>query len=800
MLNRKLLRDLAKSKWQYIAIGLMVALGIIFFNASYAAYVNLVSSYEASYAKLNFEDFGITFNAAPERVVDRVRRAPGIKAVEGRLIEDVALELPGSQRTRMLVGRLITVPPDRDISVNRLKLIRGTFLKSRTAREILIEGSFAKHHKLQPGDYVEAVRATSRIRLRVAGIVQSDEYLYVVRSKQELMAVPDTFGVMFVSRDVLGSLVGKRGLINDIRATVESPGKLDVAMRYAKEALKQYRPEDPVARIDQPSYQMLMQDVQGFQAYAVLFPAFFLSVAAVAVYSLLLRMVHQQRPTIGLLRSLGFSQGAIARHYLAIALLVAAASSVVGSVAGIWMAGWTSRMYMSQLQVPEVLILPRPAVILTGIFIGVITCGIAGLVPARLTMKIKPAEAMRPVLPTFGKGSIQLDRLFPKLPLLWRIPLRNISRQPRRTISTIFGIVAGVALMMTAKGLLDSSTVAIDEMISGAYKYDLRLDFMRPQSHSVVNRVASWPGVVRAEGIVEAPVEMRHGSKTYSAMISGLQEDAQLYSLRDAKGVHVNLPAEGAVFGSTLRKRLDLEPGDVVEIWLPEQFSKEKSSKRQVRVAGFNQEAIGTVAYMRQSELVRLLRKDMELPPNAVAGVIVMVDPKFQADVRERLYDLPYAGSVLSVPEIRKLVTGMLQTMQTFVWIMELFGVALAFAMVFNMVSINVLERSSEVATLRTIGISRRQITWMIGTENMAVALIGVVLGLPIGRWFVEQFWKAAQTEDQQDLFTFTIVVLPETYAIAAIAVLITALISQYPSLRMLARLNLAQATKERSS
>jgi putative ABC transport system permease protein len=262
----------------------------------------------------------------------------------------------------------------------------------------------------------------------------------------------------------------------------------------------------------------------------------------------------------------------------------------------------------------------------------------------------------------------------------------------------------------------------------------------------------------------------------------------------------MQMPSTGAIFGSTLRKRLHLEVGDLVELWIPEQFSKEESSRRYVRVAGFNQEAIGTVAYMRQSELGRLFRKDMELPPNAVSGAIVMVQPKFHNEVRDRLYDVPYAGSVLSVPEIKKLVQTMMQTMRTFVWIMELFGVALAFAMVFNMVSINILERSSEVATLRTIGISRSQISLMIGAENMIVAFIGAVLGLPIGRWFVEQFWKASQTEEQQDLFTFTIVVLPETYVIAGVAVLVTALVSQWPSLRMLAKLNLAQATKERSS
>lgn len=799
ILNRKLLRDLAKAKWQYIAIGTMVVLGVMFFNAAYAAYVNLYSSYQSSYKSLHFEDFGVTFNAAPSRVVERIRRIPGIAAAEGRLVEDVALELPSAAKKKKLVGRFISIPTDRTPRVDQLKLLRGTLLHSSTRREILLEASFAKYHSLKPGGEVIAVWGSSRVPLRIAGIVQSDEYLYVVRSKQELMAVPDTFGVMFVSPDVLGSLVGKSDQINDIRATVADPSRLQPIMRLTTSALNAYKPQDPVARVDQPSYQMLMQDVNGFQAYAVMFPAFFLSVAAVAVYTLLLRMVHQQRPVIGLLRSLGFSRGAVVRHYLGIALVVGLISSIGGTITGVLMARWTSASYMGQLQVPVIEIIPRLPVLIGGVLIGVATCGFAGLFPARMASKIKPAEAMRPVMPTFGKGSVQLDRLIPHARLLWRIPLRNVFRQPKRTLSTVFGVIAGVALMMTAKGLLDSSEVAIDQLVSGSYKYDLRLDFIRAQSHSVVSRVQSWPGVLRAEGVLELPVDMRHGTKTYSGMISGQQSGSLLHTLKDANGRQVRPVAGAAIFGQTLKKRLDLEIGDLVEITVPEQFTKENSTKRQVRVCGFAEEAIGTIAYMRQQDLGSLFRKDMELPPNPISGVVVRAATNYQPEVRDRLYDMTDAGSVLSVPEIRALIGNMLNTMRSFVWIMELFGAALAFAMVFNMVTINVLERSSEVATLRTIGVSRRQVAWMIGAENMIVALVGVALGLPIGRVFVEQFWKASQTPEQEDLFTFTMIILPETYVIAALAILIVALVSQFPSLRFINRINLAQATKERS-
>ncbi|MCB8932802.1 MAG: ABC transporter permease [Chthonomonadaceae bacterium] len=800
LLWRKLTREMVRAKWQMLAIGAMVALGVAFFNAAYAAYLNLDGSYQRSFEALAFEDFSVRFHAAPRRVAERVAAVPGVDHVEGRLVEDVGLELPGRAGARKLVGRLISIPVDRELRVDRLMLLEGSMLRPSDRRGVLLEASFAQHHRLRPGSEVEAVWGASRVRLRVSGVVQSAEYLYVVRSKHELMAVPDTFGVMFVSEDVLGSLVGKRGLVNEVHGTLEHGTDGATVLRQVKRALAAYGADDPVARADQPSTQMLTQDVQGFQAYAVLFPAFFLSVAAVAVYSLLLRSVHQERGVIGLLRSLGFSRRAVVWHYLAGSMAVGFVGALVGDLAGVWLAKWTSLGYMGFLQVPVKEVVPRWAVLAVGLAIGVATGAVGAFFPARHASRIQPAEAMRPLHPGFGARTVRLDALWPGAPLLWRVPFRNVFRQPRRTLSTLFGIVAGIALMMTAKGILDSSETAIESFVTGSYRYDLRLDFVRPQSGTAVGRVRAWPGVVRAEGVLELPVEMRHGQFAYSAMVSGQSAAAGLHRMRDAQGNAIPLPREGAVFGQTLRRRLDLERGDLVELALPEYAVEGTPRWRTVRVAGFNDEAIGTVAALPRDEVWRMFRDELELPANAVSGIVVRVDPKFADQVRSRLLDLPEAGSVLSIPEIRGMLDSMMGTFRLFVGIMELFGVALALAMIFNMVSVNVLERGPEIATLRTIGVSRRQVALMVGAENLIVALIGIAVGLPFGRWFVGWFWLAAQTQEQQDLFTFTITVLPETYVASGLAILLAVAVSQLPALRALGRLDLAQATKERAT
>lgn len=798
-LTRKLLRDVAKSGWQYTSVGVMVALGVAFLIGAYSVYENLKSSYATSYDRLLLEDFGVKFRTGPERLAEQVWRVGSIEAVEGRLVKDAAIDLPGP-RKRMAAARLVGLPAGRHPSVNQLRAVEGRPVVAAGMREALVEASFASHHNLHPGSEVTVVYRESEVRLRVAGIVQSCEYLYVVRSKQELFAVPESFGVLFVPQDVLASLLKVPGQINELRFRLQEGSNRAAVMAAVRSTLSEYEPEAPIPREDQPSYQMLEQDVQGFQTYAVLFPLLFLSVAAVATYSVLTRVVHVQRPVIGLLRSLGFSSWSVTWHYMAGTAAIGAAASVVGAALGVPLGSVLSRLYMSQLQVPYETIEPRWTAIATGIAVGLLTCVVSGIGPALAASRIPPAEAMRPLSPTFGRRSLRLDQLIPRAPLTAKIPLRNVFRQPKRTVSTLIGVVAGLCLMMTASGLLDSMEIAMSELMRGAFRCDLRVDFVPGQTEAVLTKIRSWRGVNWAEAVLELPVELRHGGREYSALLSGVPSDSRLRELRDSNGRRVRVVGSGAVVGPTIKKKLDLEIGDTIELKLPEEFAKETTGKKLVRVAGFTSEAIGTQAYLPLAEVQRLFSAELGLPANAVTGVQLLTNPEVEGPIRRKLESLSNTASVLSVAQLRAMVNDLMNVSRRFVVIMQAFGLILGFAVIFNMVTVNVLERSPEAATMRTLGVSNAAVAAMVFAENFIVVAIGVAIGLPVGRQFVHFFWQAAQTEQQQELITFEIAIRPTTYWIAAGLVFLIAALSQVPALRYLSRLNLAHAVKERST
>jgi len=131
-----------------------------------------------------------------------------------------------------------------------------------------------------------------------------------------------------------------------------------------------------------------------------------------------------------------------------------------------------------------------------------------------------------------------------------------------------------------------------------------------------------------------------------------------------------------------------------------------------------------------------------------------------------------------------------------FVGIMLVFGAAMAFALIFNAMTVNIAERSREVATLLAVGTKRSTVSRLITAENLIVAVAGIPFGLVAGYYLSAFFWGSFES----DMFAFDLYVRPATFAFAGLAIVVVALISGWPGLRALRRLHIPTVVKERSS
>lgn len=115
----------------------------------------------------------------------------------------------------------------------------------------------------------------------------------------------------------------------------------------------------------------------------------------------------------------------------------------------------------------------------------------------------------------------------------------------------------------------------------------------------------------------------------------------------------------------------------------------------------------------------------------------------------------------------------------------------------FNTISMNIIERESEIATMRMLGMGTGRIAWLVTQENLWLSAVGLVVGLPFGKWLCESFVLASQTEDQQELFSFTATILPDTYLLAAAVVIGSTLLAQIFPLRRVSKVDLCGIVKK---
>ena len=768
-------------------MAVVIFLGVAFFGASFLGYRNLKTSYDYTYETLRFADFTVTVVEAPDEALEELGSISGVKAVTGRMNRDIALTLSGDEAQKVL-ARVISLPSDSRAGVNDVKIDEGAYFEEGDTAALLVEKGFAQYHDLRPEDVVHLAAGGQETSFRIAGTVVSPEYIWPARSRQELLVSPETFGVLFVPQDAVPGLMGGP-FINEFCFLVDEDADRDTVIAEVESALEPYAVTDVVAREDQPSNAALSMDLQEFGEMAEVFPLLFLVVGALATYILLTRIVCKQRSQIGLMRAVGYSRRKVLLHYLSFALIIGVLGAVPGTLAGYLLSEAVTNLYVGFLNIPYTRIemgWVEWLAIEEGLLLGILPCVIAGIIPARAAARLIPAEAMRTPPPAAGRRLL-VERVLPFLARLSapkKIPLRNVFRNRRRSLYTVIGITFGISLILVSAAFIDSVDHLMSLQFDRIQQYDAQINFAQPQSAAVADEVSGWDETERVEPILQVPARLEYGDETYSTLLVGLPNDCELYGVYSVAGDRVAVDKEGVLLSEGLRKTLGVDVGDVVGVQSPYAVS-------QLEVVGFVRQSLGGFGYVSLPQGQAIAGEE-----GVVSGLMLDVEPEYLDSIRDRAYAVPGTASVELTAETYDKVNELMGFLRGMMWVMLGFGAAMALAIVFTVVTINVLERSREVATMRTMGEGRRRIAAMITIENMILGLAGLLPGIALGYALALFFFRLIQG----DMFSFSLVIFPRTYALTAGIVILIMLLSQLPSIRQVNRLDLARVIKEQVS
>lgn len=778
------MRDFAASRWLFLAVATVIMLGVAVFGASAMGYQNLKSSYDYSYKTLLFDDFTIKVMEAPAETIDKVKAIPGVEAVAGRLNTDIPLAIPGDEANRVLV-RAITMPSGSRPAVNDVKVEEGSYFQAGEDEVLLVERSFAEYHELKPDDMVSLTVDDREVTFKVAGTVTSPEYIWPAKSRQELLVSPESFGVIFIPEETLASLRGNSA-INEFCVIVGEKADRATIIAEAEAILEPYGIMEVIPSEEQPSNAALGLDIQEMGNMAQVYPLLFLVVGALVTYILLARIVLNQRSQIGLMRAVGYSRREVLTHYLSFALIIGVVGAVAGTLAGYLLSWGVTGVYASALGLPFAKAEVEWLVIGEGLLLGIVSCVAAGILPAYAASRLHPADAMRTPAPRAGR-KLPLERVFPffnRLPHVWKIPLRNVRRSRRRSLYTIMGVALGVSLILVSITIIESINSFMSFQFGQIQRYDAQVTFAQSQPVTLVGEVRNSEEFTVVEPVLQVPVRLEHEGRAYTTMAVGLSHNAELYGLYSTDGDRVSVSDEGILLSGALRKTLDVEVGDIIAVRSPSAF-------REVEVAGFVKQPLGAFTYVTLEQA-----QELNGGEPIISGLMLGVEPQQMDSLRQEAYQIPGVASVELTEETEAAVGERMSFNSNMVLILFGFGVALSFAIVFTTVTISILERRREIATMRTLGESKGGIASMLIVENMVLGLAGVILGIPLGYMLSAYFFSLLQT----DMLSYSMVLSFRTYLLTAGVVILIILVSQIPSTRYVNRLDLSMVIKEQAS
>lgn len=781
-LNRKLLRDLAALKGQSLAIGVVIAAGVMTLLVFLITLEALQTAKRKFYQESSFAELFADLKRAPNSVGERLQALPGVAQVETRIRAPIRLEIDGFSDP--IRGDVVSIPDGAQPVLNRLYLREGRLPEAGRWNEIAISEPFAQAHNLRPGDRLRGIIRGSYEELVVSGIALSPEFIYQ-SAPSDLLPDYERYAVLWMNRKGLANAFAMDGAFNNVVLTVEPGIDLNRTIALVDRILERYGGIGAYSREDQLSHRFLSQEIDLLRARAIILPSIFLGVSAFLLHVLMGRIIQTQREQVAVLKAFGYRNAEIGMHYGCLTALIVLIGAAVGTVVAFWAAGKLVAIFAEYFSFPEIEIWMHMETVLLAAGVAGGAAAVGTWAAVRRAVKLPPAEAMRPPPPEkFRFGIVEKTFVWRMIGQPTRIILRNMSRRPVRTGLSVIGIGLSGALLVVGSYQFN----AVDSMIDTQYRLMMAMDvdvtLTEVTSASAVSELRHVPGALYVEAYRSVPVRLRSGPVEYRTAILGTEERPQLRRLLDGSGNYVSLPETGLVLTSYLADYLRIGVGQTLTVEVLEGHRKMVD----VPLVAVVDEPVGIGVYMRREALNRLM---LEGP--AISGAWMLMDPVEQEWLVARLWEMPRVAGVSLISQAEGNIREYMDEMiLVFMGILLVLAGSIAFAVVYNNARITLAERTRELATLRVLGFTKGEVLWILVGEIVLITGLAIPIGWGAGILFSLAVNKVIET----DLFRIPFVLSREPFGFSAAGVIVSTILALLLMIGRVDRLDMVEALK----
>lgn len=525
-------------------------------------------------------------------------------------------------------------------------------------------------------------------------------------------------------------------------------------------------------------------DTERMDALARVFPFMFFLVAALVSLTTMTRMVEDERILIGTYKALGYSTIQIATKYLVYALLAAGIGSVLGvgvlcQVLPLIIMKAYSVIYAIPLLLPPLPIKADVAVFSVGLGIGITL--IATICSVLSSLREQPAPLMLPRAPKAGKR-ILLERIRPlwrRISFSWKVTLRNLFLYKKRLFMTVIGIAGCTALLLVGFGLHD----AIWDIINKQY-----VDITHYQMTVGLNDHANDLDVQHVKDVLNQHPEIEHIDRVHTAHMAAKGEDDTLSSTH----VDVVVPQSLDIFNKsiTLKNRISgkqvpfddssvviseklatlhhLRVGDTLVLFDRDKVGNSVGAGHKLTITGICENYVGTTVYIAPTIFAKISSSPVMYETLFIQAPDLKPGEQ-QQNIASELHSCDDVSLVAFSDETISLYRNMISVVDYVVAVLIISAILLAFIVLYNLTNINIEERLREIASLKVLGFTKREIYAYIFREVFLLSLLGDVFGLGVGV-YLERFVVATA---EVDYVMFSRTIHLESFVIAFVLTLV---------------------------
>ena len=494
---------------------------------------------------------------------------------------------------------------------------------------------------------------------------------------------------------------------------------------------------------------------------AQVFPVFFFLVAALVCMTTMTRMVEEQRNEIGTLKALGYSRTQIAMKYIIYSLSACVVGCVLGCALGMWIFpyiifyAWNTMYSIEGIQY-----VLQPGLMALASFSVIAVILATTLFSIGRELSEVPSQLMRPRAGKAGKKILleKIPAFWNHVPFLHKVTLRNIFRYKKRFFMTVIGIAGCSALLVAGFGINDSISNIVNAQYEDIYHYD---GDVTAENADLKDELEKMPNVSAVYPEEQQPVTLKMDGKDISGYLHIIPDDTvkqldefiTFHSVAD-KGKNLTVPDEGVLISQKMAEKMDLKIGSELSMKIEDQTVKAK-------VAGIFEQYTGHQIYVQESEYdswhVKEKPKDIYL---------IRTDDQSQAAEDElggRITDLEGVRSISFYSTMKKNFTNMIGSIKLVVIVLVASAAMLAFVVLYNLSNVNISERMREIATIKVLGYTDREVDAYVNRESLILAIIGAAAGLLLGIALHHKIMDLAEL----DSIMFGRTILPMSFAVS---------------------------------